>query len=256
MVKILGIDFFIGTPADAHEQMTDAGGLAVFPAGPGLASDLRNNPDYQKALQQANFVFPDSGFMVLIWNFLCLGQPDRQIQRTSGLRYLRYFLETVNQPNQPATTFWVMPTADDAERNLQYLRSRGFHLSLENDCYLAPNYDKNTVGSSGDPSLLTVLQQQQPDFVILNIGGGVQEPLGHWLKNNLNYQPAILCTGAAIAFLSGGQADIPPWADRCYLGWLLRILKNPVRYSARYLNTLQLAYYLIRYRSNLPPLKP
>jgi UDP-N-acetyl-D-mannosaminuronic acid transferase (WecB/TagA/CpsF family) len=49
---------------------------------------------------------------------------------------------------------------------------------------------------------------------------GVQERLGYALRKQLSYKPAILCLGAAIAFLSGGQANIPNWADRLMLGWL------------------------------------
>ncbi len=50
----------------------------------------------------------------------------------------------------------------------------------------------------------------------------MQERLGYALRKQLSYKPAILCLGAAIAFLSGGQANIPNWADRLMLGWLFR----------------------------------
>lgn len=61
--------------------------------------------------------------------------------------------------------------------------------------------------------------------------------------------PAILCTGAAIAFFTGGQVRIPRWADRLYLGWLFRIFENPKLYGKRYGDALfRLPLMLWRYR--------
>jgi N-acetylglucosaminyldiphosphoundecaprenol N-acetyl-beta-D-mannosaminyltransferase len=85
--------------------------------------------------------------------------------------------------------------------------------------------------------------------VILSLGGGVQERLGHYLRQNLSYRPAILCTGAAIAFLSKQQANIPPWADRLMLGWLMRVIYAPRKFLPRYRKALQLAPLLWKYRS-------
>ena len=61
--------------------------------------------------------------------------------------------------------------------------------------------------------------------------------------------PSILCTGAAIAFLTGGQATIPKWADRLYLGWLFRILQSPSKYFYRYLQAARLPFVLRAWRS-------
>lgn len=38
---------------------------------------------------------------------------------------------------------------------------------------------------------------------------------------------AIHCIGAALGFLTGDQVHIPNWADKVYLGWLLRSLAQP-----------------------------
>ena len=59
--------------------------------------------------------------------------------------------------------------------------------------------------------------------MIINLGGGVQEKLGLYLKRNLNHETKIICTGAAIAFLTGLQANIPNIVDKIYMGWLWRI---------------------------------
>jgi hypothetical protein len=39
---------------------------------------------------------------------------------------------------------------------------------------------------------------------------------------------------ALATFLTGTQANIPTWADRLYLGWLLRIFQSPRTFLPRY----------------------
>jgi UDP-N-acetyl-D-mannosaminuronic acid transferase (WecB/TagA/CpsF family) len=69
--------------------------------------------------------------------------------------------------------------------------------------------------------------------------------------------PAILCLGAAIAFLSGagGQSKIPMWADRLMLGLFIRFLGNPRRFWRRYWDSLPLIGLIWRYRDRLPELE-
>ena len=67
----------------------------------------------------------------------------------------------------------------------------------------------NRTGAIFDDSLLHLINEIKPKTIFIQLGGGVQERLGLFLKQNLNYEPTILCTGAALAFLSGQQARIP-----------------------------------------------
>ena len=95
----------------------------------------------------------------------------------------------------------------------------------ENSVYYAPIYDKN--GCIKDEKLLSRIESFSYDYVFIQLGGGTQERLGLYLNEELSYKPSILCTGAAIAFLSGQQIRIPKWADKFYLGWLLSCVSNP-----------------------------
>jgi len=97
-------------------------------------------------------------------------------------------------------------------------------------------------------------RSQPPGHVIIGIGGGVQEKLGLFLKENSRTKPAIHCIGAALAFLTGDQAPIPMWADRLYLGWLLRLLRQPRVFGPRYVSAARLPLLIFRYRETLPPL--
>jgi hypothetical protein len=179
------------------------------------------------------------------------GKPAQQLGRYSGLRLLRETLPR-EDVRAPGNSFWVMPSAEEQALNLKWLQRNGFEALSADDCYLAPRYHRAADGSIEDPALLALIEARRPMVIFLNVGGGVQEQLGWYLRNQLSYRPAILCTGAAIAFLTGGQADIPPWADRFYLGWLLRTLQDPKKFGRRYWDSIGLVALILRHGANLP----
>jgi hypothetical protein len=180
--------------------------------------------------------------MVLVWNFL----EGDNLERLSGLKYQKCLLERESF-RRPGNTLWVMAGQASSERNLAYLESQG--IAVPEECvYLAPKYG----AAIDDPELLSRIEELRPRHVMLTIGGGTQERLGYYLKRRLSYLPAIHCTGAAIAFLSGDQVHIPTWADRLYLGWLVRSLSNPRMYLPRYWDARKLFQLIHRYRDRLP----
>ena len=105
-----------------------------------------------------------------------------------------------------------------------------------------------------DRNLLSLLEQNRPSHVIIAIGSGAQEKLGHYLRENLSYRPAIHCTGAALGFVTGEQVPIPDWADRFYLGWSLRLISQPRQFIPRLIHGLELPWLIWKYGENLPPL--
>ena len=76
-----------------------------------------------------------------------------------------------------------------------------------------------------------------------------------FLKNNLSYQPSILCTGAAIAFFTRQQVIIPRWVDKIYLGWLWRCFSNPRVFIPRYLKGIKLIFMLLKEPIELKEIK-
>src|ERR1700754_991036 len=242
--RILGIDFFDASAQAAIEIMQN-GGLLVVPAAPAL-KDLDRNPGYRDALLNADLVLTDSAFMVLIWNRL----QSTPIRRLSGLEYLR---ELLQQPDarQSGNTFWIMASPASAQRNLAWLQQHGITVS-DDHIYMAPIYGS---GPIADAALVDRLNRLRPPHIIVTVGGGTQERLGLYLKRSLDYRPAIHCIGAAIAFLSGDQVHIPVWADKFYLGWLLRSLSEPKRFVPLSLDAFRLYPLMRRYRDRLPDLK-
>ena len=239
--QILGVRFFVGDAQGAIEQVSKNGGLVVVPAAPAL-KNLAVDKGYREALLGADFAIADSAFMVLLWNVL-----DRnRIAKLSGLKYLRALMEDA-EFQKLGNTFWVMPTANASQRNLRYLRQNGVNVANES-IYLAPLYGSTI----SDDELLERIEERRPKHIILGVGGGTQERLGLYLKQNLEYRPAIHCIGAAIAFLSGDQVHIPVWADTLGLGWLYRTLADPKRFFPRYWDARHLAPLLFKYRDRLP----
>ena len=240
---ILGVRFFNGTVDEAVETMSTKGGLLVVPAAPALVK-LQSDEGYRRALVAADMAIADSGAMVLLWRIFT----RRRVERISGLKFLKHLIARLaSQPND--RVLWIVPSERAHEKTIGWLR----HVNLTGtaDFYVAPRYGPEV----RDDALVAKIDNHPPTHVVVGIGGGVQEKLGLFLKENLRARPAIHCIGAALAFLTGDQPPIPMWADRFYLGWLLRLLRQPRIFAPRYLSAIRLPALMWRYREKLPPLR-
>ena len=240
---ILGIHFFNGTVDEAVEAMCANGGLLVVPAAPMLVK-LSEDEDYRRALTLADMAIADSGAMVLLWKIFT----GRRVERISGLRFLkRLVARLAAHPDE--RVLWIVPSEHAHEKTIAWLRS--INLTATADFYIAPRYTAQV----RDDTLVGKIDNHPPTHVVVGIGGGVQEKLGLFLKENSRARPAIHCIGAALAFLTGDQPPIPMWADRFYLGWLLRLLRQPRVFGPRYLSAFKLPFLIARYRDGLPPMR-
>jgi N-acetylglucosaminyldiphosphoundecaprenol N-acetyl-beta-D-mannosaminyltransferase len=242
--SVLGVGFFDGSVEDACMHVEQAGGLLVAPSGPGLAGDLIDSPFYGKALEEADLVLADSGLLCLWAKYFS----KSLIRRISGLFFLKNLLDRKNWLR--CKTLWIMPTAKESEASMQWLQDRFPEATERREVYLAPIYPK--AGKISDDALLAKIEKSKPKFVFIQLGGGTQERLGLFLKQKLSFKPAIICTGAALAFLSGQQAKIPMWADHLFIGWFLRCIHQPKTFIPRYLKAFKLIYLLFKYGNNHP----
>ena len=203
-------------------------GFFVFPAAPGLAS-IRNYDIYHKSIQKADLVFFDSGFFVLLLRIF----KNIKVSKFSGYKFLNLFFNYLKK-NKKKKVFCIDPNLNFSKSNKIYLKKLGLKKTYN---YLAPVYDKDKLV---DKKLLKVIKKIKPNFIITNIGGGVQEVLGLYLKKNLKFKTTILCTGGAISFFTGDQAPINNFIDKLYLGWLVRLVFNPLIFFKRYIRGLRL----------------
>jgi N-acetylglucosaminyldiphosphoundecaprenol N-acetyl-beta-D-mannosaminyltransferase len=241
--QILGLHFFDGAVGEAVDRALDRPGLVVAPSGT-CFTRLREDARYRRAVSEADLVLPDSGFMVLLWRLL----RGRRITRISGLAYWKEMLARPELRHRLAT-FWILPNEEAREKTGTWLAAHEF-VAEPDDFYVAPIY-----GPLGeDKILLSQIESRRPRHVVIALSGGVQEKLGFFLRETSGYRPAIHCIGGALGFVTGYQRAIPDWADRLYLGWLLRLLSNPRRFLPRALNALALPYLIIRHGEEMPPL--
>jgi UDP-N-acetyl-D-mannosaminuronic acid transferase (WecB/TagA/CpsF family) len=237
-IKILGIPFVDGDSTQVFNYLKINGGLLTVPAAPGLAN-ISKDKEYYQSLLKSDIVIPDSGFMVLVWNIL----NKNKINKISGLNFINFFISLAEKIKDDKI-FLINPSQIDNDFNLSYLNTKG--LGFING-YVAPFYGNEVE----DTILLLMIEEFKPRWILINIGGGTQEKLGLYLKNKLSYKPAILCTGAAIAFKTGRQAKIPVWVDNFYLGWLSRCLFKPTLYIPRYIKAFGVVKYIIKYKSQI-----
>jgi len=235
--RILGINFFVGDMPDLLGLCAE-GNFIVVPAAPALA-DLPTNSAYRESVEKSDFAIPDSALMVLLWRFMT----GQHVPRISGLKLLRGLLAS-DELQKAGNSVWIMPSKVEMKVNLAWLMRNGYRIT-EDDSYVAPMY---ATGPVTDPALLSWIEARKPSYIIVNLGGGAQERLGYYLRENLSYRPSIICVGAAVAFITGLQAHIPPWADTWMLGWLLRCINAPIKFVPRYWKALQLIAILAKYR--------
>ena len=203
-------------------------GYLTFPSGPGIAS-IQSSKEYYNSLKKADYVFFDSGFFVLLLRLL----KNIRVEKFSGYKFLNFFFKYLKL-NKNKSIFCIDPNINYSNSNKKYLKKLGLK-KIHN--YVAPFYNtKNLI----DKSLISKINKANPDFIITNIGGGVQEILGLYLKKKLKKKTTIICTGGAISFFTKDQAPINSLIDQIYLGWFIRLLFNPIIFWKRYLYALKL----------------
>jgi N-acetylglucosaminyldiphosphoundecaprenol N-acetyl-beta-D-mannosaminyltransferase len=242
--QILGISFFNGDVDEALASMDRRGGFLIAPSGTCFAR-LREDERYRRAVLAADLAIADSGLMVLLWRLL----RREKIGRISGLKYLKHLLRK-SKGKGAGEVFWVLPSERARRKLFEWSRREAFPIASKN-CYVAPRYGLEIE----DRNLLSLLEQNRPSHVIIAIGSGAQEKLGYYLRENSSYRPAIHCVGAALGFVTGDQITIPDWADRLYLGWLLRLMTQPRRFIPRLIRGCELPSLIWKYGERLPPMR-
>lgn len=241
-LTFLGIPFWNDSTEALLAEADRTGGLLVVPSAPSLGQ-MGSDSFLMRVHREADYAVVDGGYVALILRLF-----GRRVERISGLQLLE---KTVVDPNGSVVAvgerriLWVVPNGEEEKRIREFVDRR--QLSAQNQLfYQAPYYQEDR--DFDDQVLQRCVVREKPDWVILCLGGGRQEKLGHHLRRSSLETgrweelpgerpngPLILCTGAAISFFTGGQAKIPKWADRLYLGWLFRICQSPRTFLPRYL---------------------
>ena len=241
--QILGLRFFNGNVDEALAFMHRHGGYLVAPSGTCFAR-LREDEPYRRAMLSADLAIADSGLMVLTWRFL----RREKIQRISGLKYLKQLVVSL-KAEIGVKVFWILPNEGAQRKLLDWSQREALSIKTE-DYYVAPRYRLEVE----DRDLLALVEERRPAHIVIAIGSGPQEKLGHYLCENLSYRPAIHCTGAALGFITGDQIAIPDWADRFFLGWFFRLIAQPGIFIPRLMRGLALPWLIWKYGETMLPM--
>tara|TARA_B100000780_G_scaffold273651_1_gene237525 strand:- start:345 stop:1079 length:735 start_codon:yes stop_codon:yes gene_type:complete len=205
------------------DKLFNHNGLIVLPSGPGL-SCINKDKIYLQALRNSDRVLLDSGYFVLLLKIL----KNISVTKLSGYLFFTHLIKHL-QRKKFKKLLSIDPNNKFSKNNNNFFLKKGLNNNKIIH-YIAPKY--NTL-KLFDLKLIRFIKKNKPDYIIINIGGGVQEILGYYLKRKFNNKIKIFCTGAAISYFTGDQAPLSKFLDIYYLGWLLRILYNPsllVRY--------------------------
>ncbi len=131
--RMLGVDFFLGTAAEAVAHVSKNGGLVVAPAAPSFIA-LQDDPDYRCAIADADLAIADSGWAVLLWRLL----RHEKLTRVSGLALFKALLETADA-RTPRNLFFILPSEKAKTKTLEFARTSVYPITAD-DCYVAPYY--------------------------------------------------------------------------------------------------------------------
>ena len=224
IINFKGIKFYNYTFARLF-SVIDEGGYLVAPAASAL-TNISDDKIYHESLIKSDVAILDSGFFCILLRIF----KGKKVNKFSGYLFLKNFLKL--NFSKEIKFLSIDPTQEDSNANMIYLGKNNIK-NLKS--YVAPKYNNKKII---DNNLLEEIKRFQPRYIIINIGGGIQESLALYIKNNIKQKISILCTGAAIGFLTKRQAPINDIVDKLYLGWFLRTLYNPRKFFFRTLKSL------------------
>lgn len=233
IVKFLNIKFFDSSYENIDKYLKKKGGYLVAPAASALAN-VYSDKSYLNSLQKSTVAIFDSGLFCL----LSLMFKFVKVKKFSGYKFINSFIN--DQRKIKCKILLLEPSTYSSKINNLYLKSHKFRFLKH---YICPLYQKNVI----DKNLIKLINNYKPRFIIINIAGGTQEKLALYIKSNINWKIIIICSGAALSFLSDKKLKykITKYVDEMYLGWLFRLLNNPKFFGYRLMKSLQIIFLVL-----------
>jgi len=228
ILNFYGINFYNWSFKKIIKKI-NKGGYLVAPAASALIN-IKKNPYYYESLKKSSIAIFDSGFFCILLRLFKIFSPNK----FSGYLFLNKFLGSKNVKNKKI--FLINASNIQSKKNLYLLQKNGFKKIF---LYTAPIYNKNIK----DLKVVNKINRVKPNYVIINIAGKKQEPLAYFLTKKTKFKISIFCLGAAIDFQTRLQAPINIFWDRIYMGWLIRLIFNPLKFFKRTFSSLRLIFF-------------
>ena len=233
-IKFLGIKFYNENYTQIKNRLLQKGGYLVMPAASALSSAvLKKNIFYLKSLKKASVATFDSSlfcFCLLFFKFL-------KVKKFSGYKLMLNFLSDETMKSKKILI--LNSNKKEKKLNTILLNNNKFQFHKH---YICPIYNSELLH---DKMLIKIVNNYKPEIVIINIGGGIQEILAFYLRQNVKKKFATICSGAAMGYFSGSQAPVSKLTDKYYLGWLIRLIFNPAIFIPRLTKSIFLIYIVL-----------
>ena len=231
IIHFNGIKFYNEPFINILRKLLFRGGYLVAPAASSL-SEIYKKKKYHNSLVFSDVAIFDSGFFCILLRLF----KGLKVKKLSGYLFLKLLLDLKNVKSKKF--YLINPNLYEDKKNFNLLRLKNI---FNQRSYISPKYN---LSNYYDYKLINEINKFNPDFIIINLGGGIQEPLGRFIKLKLkNKKTVILCTGAAISFITKVQAPINNFFDKYYLGWLIRLAHKPKNFFPRVILSLNLIKY-------------
>jgi N-acetylglucosaminyldiphosphoundecaprenol N-acetyl-beta-D-mannosaminyltransferase len=175
---------------------------------------VATNPDYYRALSNANVLLRDGSGMTILFRRLGLA-PGLNM---NGTDFIPKLLAAFKGRR---VAFWGTeePFLTDAVRQSQ----ESFGVDVVSVHHGFDEMD----------AYLMLARQFQPELIVLGMGMPKQEVVAARLAAN-GVPCLIVCGGAILDFLGGKVSRAPQWVRRLGCEWLFRLLREPKRLFQRY----------------------
>ncbi|MFT9039203.1 WecB/TagA/CpsF family glycosyltransferase [Schleiferilactobacillus harbinensis] len=219
-INVLGMTFDNYTMAEFVDRLgrrlAKQEGTFIVTANPEIVMYAREHPEYQKLVDEADFVTADG--IGVVKGAAMLGTPLKE--RVTGYDLMEKLLALAATEHYPVYFIGAKPGIAEQAAAKARQRFAGLDIVGTHDGYFP----------LGDAGVTQQMTAAKPALVFAAMGYPRQEEFIAGMRRHL---PDALFMGVGGSFdvLSGTVKRAPGWMQRAHLEWFYRLLKEPTRFK-------------------------
>ena len=203
----------------------------VFDANGQALSLAARDPTYRQALERADIVHADGGFLVTLSRWA--GQPIAERSATTDMIH-----DLAQACSREGLSFFLLGgTPDVSRRCAERLR----------DIYPELQIGGRRHGYFADDELdeiVATIDEARPDVVWVGLGKPREQMVALQLRDRIGATWIGTC-GGCFDFVAGDASRAPRWMQQANLEWLYRLVRDPRRLFWRYFTSNPHALWLV-----------
>lgn len=223
-VKILNVDIDNVTESEVLENLKQG---VVFTPNVDHLLLLKNDPDFLKVYETADYKLCDSKILCYVSKFL--GTPIKE--KLSGSDFFPAFCR-YHKDNEEVKIFLLGAkegVALQAQENINAKIGRKIIVGAHSPSF---GFEKNEQECQ---EIIEIIKKSGATVLAVGVGAPKQEKWIHQYKDQLPNIDIFFAIGATIDFEAGNKKRAPKWVTEIGLEWLHRLLSEPKRLWKRYL---------------------